>query len=110
MKKKEPTQLEPPKLSDGQYWEWRTTIGEMDIASRDFDIVKLQYESLMKDQEILKFKSALMRKTLGEHEGKKVAARNEYDRFKKTIEDKIGFSLNGCTIDDVTHQIKKLEE
>ena len=97
------------KLSPELYWEWRCTINDVDGTKKDFDVGFLKHELMLKDQEIARLKSALFKSSLTSLQEKANLAKNEYEKMKKKIEDKIGISLNDCTITD-TFEVKKLNQ
>jgi len=99
-----------PKLSPEMYWEWRCTINEMNLAKKEFDVNYLKHEIMIKDLEISRLKSSLFKNTLVTLQDKVSLAKTEYENMKKRIEDTIKISLNGCMIDDISHEVKKLDE
>jgi hypothetical protein len=98
-------------LSPGQYWEWRTTISEVEIAKEKQKNVALEHKILMRDSENLHLRTQLFIKTKVEQVNKKVeAAQAEYDRFKAMLETELGTSLSNKLIDDITFEIRDLPE
>lgn len=98
---------QPPRLTPEQYWEWRTTIAELDEAKKAVDIVNLQLSSLKKDVEILTLKSQLfLHTTVNERKSDLSAAEQEYLNTKKRIEGLLGISLNDKLIDAATFEVK----
>lgn len=110
MKKDKEKLPEVIKLDPKDYWEWRTSIAEMQIAEKDLKASQLQHGLILKDIEITQLKSAIFRNSLSTFEDKKNLAKKEYEALKKSIEEKLKISLNGCVIDDVTYEVKKLED
>jgi len=102
--------MENKKLKPARYWEWRTCIVEMQHAETKLKVSEMQYEMMLKDHEIARLKAALFKTTLSSLKESKELAKKEYDKLKERIEKDLGISLNGCVIDDITFEIKKLEE
>lgn len=98
-------------LSPAQYWEWRTTIAEVETAKEKFKTSQLEYKLLQKEAENLSIRTQLFLRTRMEavkaEVGKTTA---EYERFKKVLEEDLGQSLNNKLIDDVTFEIRDLPD
>lgn len=97
------------KLNWAQYWEWRTTIEEMNHAKTKYEKASVEYGSRQKDAEIVRLGCALFKPKVDFEKANFDAAKSEYDRFKKKLEETLGQSLDGCVIDEVTLEVKKLE-
>lgn len=98
-------------LSPAQYWEWRTTISEAEIAKEKFKSTQLEYKLLQKEAENLSIRTQLflrIRMEAVKAEVGKTAA--EYERFKKVLEEDLGQSLNNKLIDDVSFEIRDLPD
>ena len=102
--------MENPKIKPETYWEWRCCINEMHLAEEKKKFAELQSIGMTKDLDIMRLKAAMFRATLVSMEDTVKLTKVEYDKMKKRIEDEIGMSLNGCAIDDVTFEVRKLEE
>jgi hypothetical protein len=108
MSKKKQTD-EPPKLTPVQYWEWRTTIAEMNEAKAKLELNEARLKIMGKQVELEQAKAQLfghtqLRVAKEAHE----EARSEYFRFKKTLEESLGVSLDGKVIDDLSFEVKSL--
>lgn len=112
MKKKEELELkqENPKIKPDMYWEWRCTIEELKNAKINEKRVHLEKELKQKEIEINKLRLAVFRETVASARRSAIEAEKEYEKMKQRIEDEIGMSLNGCVIDDISYEVKKLEE
>lgn len=102
--------MEKVKLSPEQYWEWRTTIAEMQTAEKELKLKGAQYEGQQKDLEIVRLKSALFRHTMMSADAAFKQHQEEYKRFKAELEDSLGVSLDNKVIDEVTFEIKELPD
>lgn len=98
------------KLKPEQYWEWRTTISEMECAKHKNVSNELRWEMMLKDIEISKLKTAIYKNTVEASRGMYDKAKEEYEAMKTKIEKDLGISLSGAVIDDTTFEVKKLEE
>lgn len=95
------------KLTAAQYWEWRTTISEMEIARQKALLADANLKLLHKEAEMLAVRSQLFVRT--SHNDARLAyeaAQAEYQRFKKVLEDSLGMSLSNKIIDEVTFEVK----
>ena len=107
----ETKEIEKKCINREQYWEWRTTIAEMNTAKEAHKNSVLDLKLMQKEAEIMSIRSQLFLKTTVEAKKEDFeTASKEYDRFKKVIEDSIGTSLNGKMIDDVTLEVKDLPD
>lgn len=104
-KKKE----EKPRLSPERYWEWRTTIEELKSAQLNLQRVNLEKDNKSLIIQTKKLEMALFGKTVEKAKSEVEAAKAEYDRFKALIEDETGTDLNNKIIDDVTFEIRKID-
>lgn len=103
----EPEVIENPRLTPEQYWEWRTTIAELEAAKKSHEIMQLQLASAKKDIEILTLKSQVFGQTqLKNSEAAVKDAENEYTITKNRLEALLSISLNGKIIDAHTFEIK----
>jgi len=92
------------------YWEWRCTIEELKAAKLNEKRVHLEKELKQKEIEINKLRLALFRESVSSARKGVTSAETEYEKMKQRIEDKIGMSLNNCVIDDISYEVKKLED
>lgn len=98
---------EKKALSPAQYWEWRTTISEMQTAQAQHKISELELKLMQKDAEIQIARIQLFQKLKVEQSQKSFeAAQAEYKRFKEVLEKDLDVSLNDKIIDEVTFEIK----
>lgn len=96
-------------LSAGEYWEWRTTISEMDVAKSNLKNAELEVKLLQRDTEIKSLQTKLHSVVfLGKAKEEMQKAITEYNRFKGVLEERHGVSLNNKMIDDVTYEIKEI--
>lgn len=97
------------KLDPGQYWEWRTTISELQCAEHRRSNSDLTLKVLTQNAEICALKVEVFKRTIYKSSHDAVdAAKKEYDETKKRLEEKLGTSLNSKMIDDVTFEVKDL--
>lgn len=92
------------KLTAAEYWEWRTTIAEMQHA-------KTRREKVEGQVEIAKLRAIIMEKTML-RDAKEIenTANKEYSRFVERLEAALGVTLKGKTISDIDFTINDLGE
>lgn len=100
-----------PRLTPSEYWEWRTTISEMDEARERYLRIETELKVLQRDAEIVSLRAKLHQKTMVDSAkaGLQIS-KDEYERYKKALEERLGFSLNNKLIDDMTFEVKDLPE
>lgn len=97
------------KLTPAQYWEWRTTIAELEIKKEKLEREKLSLQLMNRDTELLAVRTQLFLRTRMESAANAVKdAQTEYDRFKGVLEKSVGQSLNNKLIDEITYEIKEV--
>lgn len=94
------------KLNAGQYWEWRTTIEEMQHAATKLDNHRLMFALMDKDIEIQKLRLAAYKEQVRAAETRSEDAKKDYADQKAKLEKALGRSLTGVVIDDVTFEIR----
>lgn len=98
-------------LTPAEYWEWRTTIGDLSLAKEKFRTTQLEAKLLQKEAETLHIRTQLFLCTRLESAKAEVAKTlAEYERFKGALEESLGQSLNNKLIDDVTFEIRELPD
>jgi len=89
------------------YWEWRTTIEEMEIAKLKKRIVNLEKELLAKHIENHKLKLDLFKDHVTAADKVFQTSETSYLDMVKRIEAEIGMSLKDCAINEL-FEVKKL--
>lgn len=98
-------------LSPAQYWEWRTTISEREVAQEKLRTASLELNLLQKEAEVLAVRTQLFVRTRLElAKAEAGSAHAEYARFKGELEKDLGQSLNNKLIDDTTYEIRDAPE
>lgn len=98
----------PKKLKASQYWEWRTSIVEMEMADKNLKFAQLQHECMLKDLEIARLRAAIFKTTTQTLEDKKNLAKEEYEKYKTKLEASLGMSLSNCVINE-NFEVNKLD-
>lgn len=98
------------KIKADQYWEWRTTVEEMDHSETKLKLIRMTHALMEKEIENQRLKSAMYKAQIKTQEEQHALAKKNYQELKLRIEKKIGQSLNNCVIDDVTFEVKSLDE
>lgn len=91
------------RLTAEEYWEWRTTVEELMHAQTRSTVAQ-------KDCRIKELETALLRRDWTERQRMCEAAKAEYDRFKKKLEDIHGFSLENTSIEPTNFEVRLLKE
>lgn len=98
-------------LTAAQYWEWRNAITEMWLEKAKLEQKEQDVKLMQKDIEILQLKAKLFSGTVvAAHTKVADKAKESYFELKKKLETALGQSLDGKVIDDLTFEIKNLEE
>jgi hypothetical protein len=98
-------------LTPVEYWEWRTTIAELNTEKQNYYKTEMEFKLLQKDAEIHAVRMQLFQRT--RMDAVKDALRNaqaEYERFTGVLEKSLGQSLKNKVIDDVTFEVKELPD
>jgi len=99
---------ENKKLTGSQYWEWRTTIEEMNHSETKYNLIHTKACLMEKEIEIQKLKLMLFKQSIKNASEAYQNSKKEYDRFKSSLEKELGISLNDKLIDEVTFEVKEL--
>lgn len=98
-------------LSPVEYWEWRTTISDMEVAKQKLVNAELQFKLLSKESEIHAVRQQLFLRTRMEAAKDALkSAHSEYERYKGVLEKSLGQSLSNKVIDDITFEIRDLPD
>jgi len=110
MKKKQiDNKEELTKLDPSDYWEWRTTITEMQLATANQQTCEAMHKLLAREADVAHLRGQLFSHTsLDSSKVKSKEAKLEYDCFKKKLEEKYKISFNEKVIDDFTFEVKPL--
>jgi hypothetical protein len=107
------TKIEPiaevstPRFTPEQYWEWRTTIAELDTAKKHLEVSMKSVELAKKEAEIVALKAQVLAlSTLKAAQKLAAEAEQDYTITKKRFEGILGLSLSGKLIDAHTFEIK----
>jgi len=93
-------------LTPEEYWEWRTTIAEMQCAEEKIKSAKLEAQLLQKNAEIGFVKAQLfMASNVRSANDSHNESKNEYVKFKSSIEQRLGVDLSGKIISDVNFEV-----
>lgn len=96
-------------LTAAEYWEWMTTIRDLRNSENYIKIAQLEHKLLLKDAELLGVRAQLFLRTkLDAAQQAKDSAQKEYERYKKVLEESLGYSLNEKMIDDLTFEVKDI--
>jgi len=98
-------------LAPEQYWQWKSCIFAMWLAEQKLKNAELEAKVLSRDAELASARMQLfVAKVVESKKTSLESAKQEYDILKRELENDIGQSLNGKAIDDITFEVKTLEE
>jgi len=92
------------------YWEYRCTIEELKVAQLNEKRTIMERDLKRKDIELLTLKLHAFGKTVTSASSQKEVAKKELDRMRSLIESEIGMELTDCVIDDVSFEVRKIDE
>lgn len=92
-----------PKLTAAQYWEFRCSINDIDVAMKNVEIAKLVAK--IKEMELSEAKEKVNAVSV-----KYINAKKEYDEFLSKLEKELGTTIKGKIIDPITFSIKSDDE
>ena len=98
------------KLTSAQYWEWKCSIEELKSSKLNDKRVHLEQEIMNKEIENRKLKLALYKETVRSARSSVVHMQENFEKIKQRIEEELGMSLQDCTIDPYTLEVKKIQE
>lgn len=98
------------KMSAEQYYKWRFSLSELKVKEINADKVALQHALMGKDQEIQKLRVAMFGRQVEDAKSAYSAAKEEYQQALKQLEEDLGVMVRGNLVDEVTFEIKKLED
>ena len=98
------------KLSPEQYWKWRTAASEMNSAAIEAKYKFQSFQMAEKDIEIAKLRNVLYKQVVQTYQDRANQSKVDYDELKAQLEVELGVSLKDAVIDDITFEIKPLED
>lgn len=101
---------QPPEgnfLNGQEYFEWMTSLEQMNVANEKKRSAELEHELIKKDIQILNMKLELNKHIVVKSAYDKAEdVKKEYTRFLKELELKKGFVVRGKIIDPITFEVK----
>ena len=97
------------KLTAEQYWNWMTSIEKMGHEQTKLQLKQTTAALMQKDLEVAQLKQHIFKEQIRQQEVRLADAKREYEELKAHIEASLGFSLNGCSINDL-YEVVRLEE
>jgi len=98
-------------VSPADYWEWRTTLEELENAKLQSVNAQLEHLVLKKTEETIGLRATVKQLTLVEK--KKTAyekVKTDYNTYIAALEERLGFDVRNSAIHPVTFEVTKLEE
>ena len=99
------------KLTPQDYWEWRTTFTEVEVERIKQLVAEQKLIVMQKDVEISQLKQRLFfLSAVKDSKDNFDRVKADADSWKKALEGRLGFVMQGCIIDDVTYEVRRLED
>lgn len=96
------------QLSESQYYKWRFLMEEMLHWEFKIKYSRLYYSHMEKDIEIQRLKTAIHKNVIKDHEGMSDEKKKHYEDYRQELEKQLNLSLEECTIDDMTFEVRKI--
>lgn len=97
------------KIKRTTYWEWRFLAQEMHNEQLKFELEQKKFDLIEKEIELVKLKQVLYKGAIKSQQDKSLGKKQEFEKYIKDLEEKLGFSLKNCAIDDTTLEVKELD-
>lgn len=92
-------------LDGAEYWEWRTSIEEMEHAKTRVELAHARYKVLELSQQIGAIQLNQFKTTVSNSLSAQADSKTSYDAHVKKIEEKYGIELKGCIIGDIDYEV-----
>lgn len=116
-KKAEPVQMDlvdelsVKKMTAARYWEWRNTITDLWLAEQKLKNAELELKLKQKDVDLAMARAQVFGQTVVRQcRTDTEEAKAEYFKLKSELEKEVGISLDGKVINDVTFEIRELDD
>jgi len=96
------------KLTKEQYWKWYCRINQSWLADSKKKADENMHLAMQKDAELAALRANLFKEQSKKHDSLQAQAAKDYADVRDEIEKSLNVSLEGCAIDDVTLEIRKL--
>jgi hypothetical protein len=99
------------QMKPEMYWEWRTSVEELQHEELKLNYSKLQLAMMEKDIEIGKLKSVLYRgQAVKNAQDRYDSVKKGYEIFRQELEKELGVDLKNKVIDEFTYEVKDIDE
>lgn len=96
------------KLNPAQYWEWRTTIEEMNHAKTKMELAKLEIKICDRESAIVDRERKLKAKKYEKMNEIHDKMNNDYMKFTGRLETELDISMKNTVIEPHTYEVRKL--
>ena len=96
------------RLCAADYWEWRCSIEELQHSKTKHLVKQAELQCFKNSERIASLEYEVFKYRYKLFEEQAECSQKEYNNFKARLEEKIGFSLNGCSISPDTFEVNKL--
>lgn len=98
------------QLEAKDYWLWRHLISEMQHEETKSQLVRTKAAVMEKELEIARMKSQMYKEVIKQYDANRDLAKKAYEEYRASLEQKLGFELKDCVVDEVTFEVKRFEE
>lgn len=100
-----------PRLTAPEYWEWRSCIALLWLADEKLKNAEAELKLQRKEAELQQARMQLFSQvTVKARKTESDDQRKSYQELKQKLESRLGISMNGKVIDDVTFEVKTIAE
>lgn len=98
------------RMSPEQYWEWRTTIEEMDNAKNKQMIAELLFTNKQLEIDVLQAGLQQFRRDIADKAGIVKQRESDYDKIKADLGKNLGIDMENTLVDPYTYDVKQLPD
>ena len=98
------------KMTPAQYWEWRTTVEELEHSKTKGEMVMMEIKICDREAAVIDKERKLKVKKYQDTTEKYDKIKTDYEGFKRKLEDELGINMNNTVICPYTFEIRKLTD
>lgn len=115
MARKKSMQNEPKKLDPKDFFEWKLELSKIKEAKLKKELEETKFANQVKDVELTKLKAqvlelraAKVKESLSEYGDAVKKAEENYQQYKKLLEERVGVNLSNSAVNELTYEIVSL--
>lgn len=98
------------QLSKEQYYKWRLYVEYMQHAETRCKLQGARVATHNMEAECHRLKHELMKNSLSDLQAEYNRSKDEYQKQREELEKELGFKMENCVVDEITLEVKKLED